>query len=151
MARKGSKTGSTLPSSLLLLLAVAARTASSSFSLNVAGPDWDYTLKDLAPTTSQACKDAYSAPIDCDATLLGIVASMRPAFKPGPADLDRTCVSACSDSLDSWVAGVRSACNQPGDLADIAVSNTKEAPAVPVYTIGQVFQYSYKEACATDA
>jgi hypothetical protein len=56
--------------------------ASASFNLNTSGPDWDYTAKDLANTTSQTFKDAYSANIDCDPTLHCIVASMHPAFKP---------------------------------------------------------------------
>ncbi len=135
---------------LLATAAGSAHLAAASFSLNVSGPDWDYTIKDLAPTTSQACKDAFSAPIACDATLLGIVASMRPAFNPGPADLARTCVPACADSIDAWIAAVGDACAAPGDRADVAVSSQTEQPGPPVATVGEVFRYTYREACAVN-
>ncbi|KAJ9149739.1 hypothetical protein NKR23_g4162 [Pleurostoma richardsiae] len=128
----------------LLLTLVAHRAA--SFSLDVSGPDWDYTTTDLANTTSQACKDAYSAEIDCDDTLLGIVASMRPAFDPTVDDYDRMCVQTCSDALDAYVAGVKAACNQPGDLAKEAEGNSG-VPKDPVEVVGEVFQYSFAQAC----
>jgi hypothetical protein len=75
----------------ILLLSIFARLASSTFNLNTSGPDWDYTAKGLANTTSPACQDAYSGDIECDVTLLGLVASMRPGFQPAPSDFDNTC------------------------------------------------------------
>ncbi|KAL1858210.1 hypothetical protein VTK73DRAFT_7908 [Phialemonium thermophilum] len=132
-----------------LLLAQAVRQAACSFSLDVSGPDWDFTTQDLANTTSTRCAAAYSAAIDCDETLLGIVASMRPAFRPTAADLDRTCVPSCSRSLDAYVAGVKAACDQPGDRALISIPHTNDAePGPPVALIGEIFQYNLLWACS---
>ncbi len=135
----------------IAVLLASVRMASGAFSLGVGGPDWDYTASDLAPTTSQACKDAYAnTPIDCDATLLGIVASARPAFDPGPADLERTCVPSCADSVDAYIATVSAACGQPGDRAQVALNSTAVAPQAPVEAVGEVFQWKFRQACATN-
>jgi len=123
--------------------------ASASFNLNTSGPDWDYTAKDLANTTSQTCKDAYSANIDCDPTLLGIVASMRPAFKPTSSDLDRTCTSACNASLVAYVESVQKACTAPGDKAQESVGGGDNVDMYldPVEIVGQIFQYTFASSC----
>ena len=134
----------------LPLLTILSGIAAATFNLNTSGPDWDYTAKDLANTTSQACKDAYSADINCDPTLLGLVASMRPGFKPGASDLDDTCTSSCKDSLDSYVAGVQAACTAPGDKSQESVGGGDNVDMYldPVEIVGQIFQYTFASDCA---
>lgn len=132
--------------------ALLSQCAFASFSLDTSGPDWDYTTKTgLVNTTSQECKTAYSAPINCDPTLLGLVASMRPAFKPTDVDLARTCISDCSKSLQDYVANVKKACNQKTDLAKESLGgeccryiNDR------VEVVGQVFQYTFAKSCSKD-
>ncbi|KAJ5381263.1 uncharacterized protein N7496_003691 [Penicillium cataractarum] len=133
----------------LFALSAALGQASASFSLNVSGPSWDYTTKDLADTTSQACKDAYSASIDCDETLLKLVASMDPDFDPQASDLQAMCTTTCSDSLTQYIKKVNAACDEKGDLAGVASGN-KYIYQAPVATVGEVFQYKYGQACAMD-
>jgi hypothetical protein len=139
----------TLSHSLSLFSAFSGL-ATATFNLNTSGPDWDYTAKDLANTTSQSCKDAYSADIDCDATLLGLVASMRPGFQPGTSDFDNTCTSSCKDSLDTYVAGVQAACTAPGDKAQESVGGGDNVDMYldPVAIVGQIFQYTFASDCA---
>lgn len=131
----------------LLGLAAALGQATATFNLDTSGPSWDYTTKDLADSTSQACKNAYSATIDCDETLLKIVASMDPDFDPQPSDLKSMCTTTCSDSLDKYVKNVKAACGKKGDLAGVAEGN-KEVYKAPVETIGEVFQYDFNKGCA---
>ncbi|RYP06659.1 hypothetical protein DL764_003043 [Monosporascus ibericus] len=124
-----------------LALSLALRPAACSFSLDTVVTDyWYYVHNHLADTTSQACLDAYSILIDCDMTLLGKVSSNSPNFNPGPEDLERTCVQACGDSLESWVVNVKAVCTQPGDRAPV-ISSVRPRPQVPVVTVGEVFQY----------
>lgn len=132
---------------LFVGFATAIQPVFSFFSLNVSGPDWDYTITDLANTTSEACQTAYSAQIDCDDTLLGLVASMRPAFDPTSDDLDRTCTTTCSDSLVSYIENVIEACDEPGDLANEAVTSNTVAAKDPVALVGQIFQYNLVQNC----
>lgn len=131
----------------LFALSAALGQATASFSLNTSGPSWDYTTKDLADSTSQTCKDAYSASINCDETLLKIVASMDPNFNPQSSDLQAMCTTTCSDSLSQYVKNVNAACGKHGDLAGVASGNTYIYQA-PVATVGEVFQYKYGESCA---
>lgn len=131
----------------ILALSCAIRQASAAFSLNTGGPNWDYTTKDLASTTSQACKDAYSASIDCDDVLVGMAASLNPAFDPQASDLQSLCTTTCSDSLAQYVANVKSACNQPSDLSGLCSGN-KNLFQAPVEAAGEYLQYKYGEACA---
>jgi hypothetical protein len=131
----------------LFALSAALGQAAAGFSLDTSGPNWDYTTKDLADTTSQACKDAYSAKIDCQETLVKIVASMDPDFDPQPSDLQAMCTKTCSDSLSQYVKNVKAACNKDGDLAGISSGN-KNVYEAPVSTVGEVFQYKYGESCA---
>ncbi|PQE28393.1 ADP-ribosylation factor-related 1 protein [Rutstroemia sp. NJR-2017a BBW] len=139
-------------STLVFLTLALAPIAHASFSLNVSGPDWDYVAKDLANTTSAACIAAYSAPIDCDATLLGLVASMRPAFDPTSDDLDNTCTSTCFNSLDAYVDGVQKACSADGDAAQEYIGPDYDSPMglVPVEVVGEVFQYTLAQSCRGD-
>lgn len=131
----------------LFALSAALGQATATFSLNTSGPSWDYTTKDLADTTSQACKDAYSASINCDETLLEIVASMDPNFNPQSSDLQAMCTTTCSDSLSQYIKNVNAACDKDGDLAGVASGNTYIYQA-PVATVGEVFQYKYGQSCA---
>ncbi|KAI1743262.1 hypothetical protein F4680DRAFT_409647 [Xylaria scruposa] len=131
-----------------LLLAIALRPATCSFSLDTVVTDWWYYVHNhLADTTSAACLAAYAAPIDCDKTLLGMVSSNSPNFNPGTDDLERMCVSSCSDSLDAWVQNVKKACNQKGDGA-LVHGPSLPYPEVPVAVVGEVFQYEYSFACS---
>lgn len=130
----------------LFALSAALGQATATFSLNISGPSWDYTTKDLADTTSQACKDAYSASINCDETLLEIVASMDINFNPQASDLQAMCTTTCSDSLSDYVKNVKAACGN-GNLAGVADGN-KNLYQAPVAVVGEVFQYKYGEACA---
>ncbi|KAJ5753174.1 hypothetical protein N7520_010091 [Penicillium odoratum] len=131
----------------LFAFSVAFRQATAAFSLDTSGPSWDYTTKDLADTTSQACKDAYSASINCDDTLLKLVASMDPDFDPQASDFEAMCTTTCSDSLTQYIKNVNAACNKDGDLAGLADGNSLDYSA-PVATVGEVFQYKYSQGCA---
>ncbi|KAJ5812725.1 hypothetical protein N7447_009748 [Penicillium robsamsonii] len=131
----------------LFALSAALGQATATFNLNTSGPSWAYTTNDLADTTSQACKDAYSASINCDETLLKIVASMDPDFDPQSSDLKATCTTTCSDSLSKYVKNVKAACDKDGDLAGIDNGN-KVTYEAPVATVGEVFQYKYGQSCA---
>lgn len=131
----------------LLALSAALSQATASFSLNISGPSWDYTTKDLAPTTSQSCKEAYSASINCDETLLKLVASLDINFHPDNSDLRQTCTTTCKDSLDDYVKNVKDACDQDGDLAGLDQGRSLDF-SVPVSTVGEVFQYMYGRGCA---
>ncbi|RDL36022.1 uncharacterized protein BP5553_06634 [Venustampulla echinocandica] len=122
---------------------------SATFSLDISGPDWSYTTKNgLSKTTSEACKNAYSADIDCDPTLLGLVASMRSVFKPTPSDFDNTCAPACKSSLEAYVKGVQEACTAPGDSA--LESNVPGIILDHVDTVGMLLQYTWKSSCRKD-
>jgi hypothetical protein len=131
----------------LFALSAALGQVTASFSLNVSGPNWDYTTKDLADTTSQVCKEAYSASLNCDETLLKIVASMDPDFKPQSSDLEAMCTTTCSDSLSQYVKKVKAACGLHSDLAGVASGNQEIYQAL-VATVGEVFQYKYGQSCA---
>lgn len=136
------------PVSHLIFLATFSTIVNASFNLNTSGPDWDYVAKDLANTTSQACIAAYSADINCDDTLLGLVASMRPAFDPTSTDLDNTCTTTCYDSVDAYLKGIQEACTADGDAAQQYVGGTPSQALVPVEIVAQVFQYVLAMDCA---
>jgi hypothetical protein len=121
--------------------------SSSTFNLNTSGPDWDKTAKDLANTASQACQDAYSADIECDVTLLGLVASMCPGFRPTPSDFDNTCIPGCMASLVSYIQGVQEACTASGDEAQEDAGGT-EMTLNQVEIAGQIFQYTLVRECS---
>ncbi|RAL58421.1 hypothetical protein DID88_005126 [Monilinia fructigena] len=123
----------------------------ASFNLNTSSPDWDYVAKDLANTTCKACIAAYSTDIDCDATLLGLVASMRPAFRPTSTDFDNTCTTTCSDSLHAYLKGIQEACTADGDAAQEYVGGSTPEALVPVEIVAQVFQYILAKDCTKSA
>ena len=135
----------------LVLVPILPTFTLATFSLNVSGPDWDYTSSALTNTTSQACRDAYSASIECDPTLLGLVASMRPSFAPTAADLDATCTSTCKASLDAYVQNVAAICSKPGDQAQESLAGPCcQYTTQPVQLVGQIFQYHFATACSKD-
>lgn len=139
----------------ILLTTLIPQLVVATFTLQDQGPDWDYTTKDLAPSTSQKCKDAYIAPIDCNPTLLGLVASMRPLFKPTSQDLADTCTSECAASLEKYVQNVRAACTTDGDHAQESLGAAGNVDSIrsngykldPVETVGRVFQYVMARSC----
>ncbi|KAB8296674.1 hypothetical protein EYC80_002098 [Monilinia laxa] len=137
----------------LIFLATFSRiiNVNASFNLNASGPDWDYVAKDLANTTSKACMAAYGTDLDCDATLLGLVASMRPTFKPTSTDFDNTCTITCSDSLDAYLKGIQEACTADGDAAQEYVGGSTPEALVPVEIVAQVFQYILTKDCTKSA
>ncbi|KAK8139747.1 hypothetical protein PG984_000870 [Apiospora sp. TS-2023a] len=139
---------------LLVLLSIAPSLA-SAFGLNVSGPDWAYIADDqhLKSSTSAQCRQAYSAEIACPSTLLGIVASMRPGFKPSEKDYQGMCTTTCKDALENYVSGVRAACHlNAGDAAQLLTKATKpyEYKDLPVAIVGQLFQYHLAQSCRTD-
>lgn len=132
----------------LVLVLALFKPGTCTFSLDTVVTDyWYYVHNHLAATTSPACLAAYSAPIDCDITLLGIVSSGSPNFNPGPADFERTCVPSCLDSLNAYVQNLKDVCTLDGDGALVA-TNTRPRPQVPVATVGELFQYEYAFACS---
>ncbi|KAK8056908.1 hypothetical protein PG993_002135 [Apiospora rasikravindrae] len=139
---------------LLVLLSIAPSLA-SAFSLNVSGPDWAFIADNqhLKASTSESCRQAYSAPIACPDTLLGIVASMRPGFQPTTKDYEAMCTTTCKDALEKYVGGVRAACHlDAGDAAQLLTKATKpyEYEDLPVGIVGQIFQYHLAQSCRTD-
>ncbi|KAI9648884.1 hypothetical protein NHQ30_001450 [Ciborinia camelliae] len=140
-----------MKSSPLIFFTTFSGIVNATFNLNTSGPDWDYVVKDLANTTSQACIAAYSADINCDATLLGLVASMRPAFKPTSTDFDNTCTTTCSNSVDSYLKGIQEACTADGDAAQEYVGGSTPEALVPVEIVAQVFQYTLAKDCTKSA
>lgn len=139
--------------SILILLPTILPLSSRvlGFSLNTSGPDWDYVASNLANSTSQECKDAYSANIDCDITLLGLVASMRPSFVATSSDLAQTCSSTCKASLDTYVANVTAVCTKPGDKAMVSLGGECcNYTTAPVQLVGQIFQYHFVIDCSKD-
>ncbi|KAI3324625.1 hypothetical protein HD806DRAFT_50781 [Xylariaceae sp. AK1471] len=132
----------------LLQALLLVQPAACAFSLDDVVTDWWYYVHNhLADTTSPACLAAYAAPIDCDVTLLGVVSSNSPNFNPEPADLERTCVPSCADSLDAWVQNVKQVCNQEGDAA-LVHGAARPYQEVPVAVVGEVFQYEYAWMCS---
>jgi hypothetical protein len=96
--------------------------------------------------TSQVCKDAYSPSINCDETLLKIVASMDPDFDPQYSDLQAICTITCSEALSQYIEKINAACDKDGDLAGVSSGN-KYIYQAPVATVGEVFQYKYGQSC----
>ena len=117
----------------------------ASFDLNTQGPDWSYAAEKLASTTSQRCKDAYSASISCDYTLVGLVASMRPGFKPTESDLAKTFTDECKQALDKYTQNLEQECSSEGDRFLVDKGSSDESSA-SIATIGYIFQYRFAQA-----
>lgn len=130
-------------------LLLAASPAAASFSLDTVVQDyWYYVHNHLAQSTSQACLDAYSTPIDCDKTLLGMASSGSPNFNPVVSDLESMCSGTCKKSLDSYLDGIKAACSFDAGDAAIVHDRAKPYPEVPVDVVAEVFQYNYARACS---
>lgn len=141
----------------VVVMAAAAGTVSAAaapaFSLDVAGPDWDYTgAEHLAGGTSGGCRQAYAAQIACPDTLLGLTTVLRPDVTPTPADLDALCQTACRNALEDYVQNVRAACRADGDAARLRSHATPPYQYfdVPVEVVGRVLQYVQAKACSKD-
>jgi hypothetical protein len=76
-----------------------------------------------------------------------MAASLNPNFDVQASNLQSLCPTTCSDALAEYVANVKSACNQPGDLAGLCSGN-KNLFQAPVAAAGEYLQYKYGEACA---
>ncbi|CAH0046677.1 unnamed protein product [Clonostachys solani] len=133
------------------LLLLAVRPAVASFNLDTVVTDyWYYVHNHLAASTSKECLAAYSATIDCDQTLLGMVSSGSPNFNPDLAAVESMCSTTCKDSLDSYVENVKKACTASGDGALLS-STANPRPQVPVQVVGEVFQYEYAWSCSKNS
>ncbi|RHZ51304.1 hypothetical protein CDV55_102838 [Aspergillus turcosus] len=130
-----------------------------SFSLNTPTKHWNYTTASLVSSTSQECKDAYSADIACNDFLLALAVSKEDRWWLPPdfdsASFDRTCTATCQSSLAEYVANVEKTCNKASDAAlktkrgddwsDLGVQ-----VYVPVVTIGHILQYTLMRSCTKD-
>ncbi|CAI6097535.1 unnamed protein product [Clonostachys chloroleuca] len=117
--------------------------AACSFSLDVVGGQ-----SSLSPTTSDACRSAFLAPIDCEETLLQLASSGLFMFSERDP-LELTCTDTCKAALDKYVHNVKGACTAPGDralLKDKAVG----VPQPPVEVVGEIFRYIFAWGCAKD-
>ncbi|RHZ61451.1 uncharacterized protein CDV56_107315 [Aspergillus thermomutatus] len=126
-----------------------------TFSLNTPTKYWNYTTASLASTTSQECKDAYSAEIDCDDFLLALAVAKEDRWWLPDYDsamFDRACTATCQSSLSEYVANVEKTCNKASDAAlkakgwdDFGVK-----VFVPVVTVGHILQYTLMRSCTKD-
>lgn len=138
--------------SSLLLGAAASATATAAITLDGLTLDWDYRAARLLPTTSDRCRAAFRAKIDCPDTLLNLAASMRPVFEPTPADFALSCSATCKASLDNYLGGLMLNCNAPGDLTEMHTDGPRPGDLVPieperVWVVGWVLQYILARSC----
>ncbi|KAL4795857.1 hypothetical protein BDV19DRAFT_388879 [Aspergillus venezuelensis] len=135
---------------LLSLLSLAA-----SFSLDTKTKYWAYTTSSLANTTSESCKKAYSAEIDCDEYLAALVnANEDRPYLPTmeTSDFEHTCTKTCHDSLMSYIENVEDECSGDGDAAlrGRGEYGEMEFENIPVSTVGRILEYTLMRSCATD-
>jgi hypothetical protein len=130
-----------------------------SLSLNTPTTHWNYTTASLVSTTSQECKDAYSADIACDDFLLALAVSKEDRWWLPPdydsPNFDRTCTATCQSSLAEYVANVDKTCNKASDAALKTMPGDDlldlgEQVHVPVVTIGHILQYTLMRSCTKD-
>ncbi|KAL4816854.1 hypothetical protein BDW67DRAFT_38996 [Aspergillus spinulosporus] len=126
-----------------------------AFNLDTKSEYWSYTTSSLADTTSQTCKDAYSAELDCDEYLVALIAanedrSLLPVMDP--TNFTNTCTKGCHDSLTSYIQNVEEKCSETTDAALKAVGiwGKMEFENVPVATVGRIFRYMLLRSCAED-
>ncbi|KAF4168813.1 hypothetical protein CNMCM6936_000758 [Aspergillus lentulus] len=141
--------------SLLPLLLAIGVVPVWSFSLNTPTKYWNYTTASLSSTTSQECKDAYSANIDCDDFLLALAVSKEGRWwlpEYDSAMFDRTCTATCQSSLSAYVANVEKTCNKASDAAFKTndLDDLGDKVFVPVVTLGHILQYALMRSCAKD-
>ncbi|KAL4954682.1 hypothetical protein BDW69DRAFT_193877 [Aspergillus filifer] len=135
---------------LLSLLPLA-----STFSLDTKTKYWAYTTSSLANTTSESCKKAYSAEIDCDDYLVALVnANKERPYLPTMefSDFDNTCTKTCHDSLMEYIENVEDKCSGEGDAAlrGKGKYGEMEFENIPVSTVGRIFEYTLMRSCAED-
>ncbi|KAL4965511.1 uncharacterized protein BDV14DRAFT_55914 [Aspergillus stella-maris] len=138
------------PTILLSLLPLA-----SSFSLNTKTKYWAYTTSSLANSTSEPCKKAYSAEIDCDEYLVALVnANEDRPYLPSmeASDFEQTCTQTCHDSLMSYIENIEDKCSGDEDAAlrGKGKYGEMEFENVPVSTVGRIFEYTLMRSCAVD-
>ncbi|KAL5343228.1 hypothetical protein BJX70DRAFT_354893 [Aspergillus crustosus] len=126
-----------------------------SFSLDTNTAYWGYTTTSLAESTSQQCKNAYSAEIVCDEYLLALVYAHEDRhYLPDmePSNFTDTCTSTCHSSLTKYIANVEDSCSESTDAAlkGVGVWGGLDFKEIPVVTIGQILEYTLMRACAQD-
>ncbi|KAI5852877.1 hypothetical protein DFP73DRAFT_589935 [Morchella snyderi] len=102
---------------LTLLLTLMAGSALAAFSFNTAVTE-GLTFDGSLPTNgvSSACKTAYSASIDCDASFLQLRDSTEGPSLFTKAGLDKVCTTACIDSLNAWDRKLHQECTDQDKL-----------------------------------
>ncbi|KAF9885323.1 hypothetical protein FE257_013040 [Aspergillus nanangensis] len=117
-----------MKSSPLYLLALTP--LCHAFSLDTQTEFWNYTTTSLADTTSQKCKNAYSAQIDCDPLLAALV--------------------------KKYISNVEESCSYPKDAA-LAITDSSDSDlwnpdfkTVPVETIANLVLYTLMRSCAKE-
>ncbi|KAL4974015.1 hypothetical protein BDW66DRAFT_153300 [Aspergillus desertorum] len=126
-----------------------------TFTLDAESEYWSYTTSSLANTTSQTCKDAYSAEIACNEYLVALVTanedrSLLPLMEP--SNFTETCTKTCHDSLTSYIRNVEEKCSETTDAAlkGVGVCGKMDFENVPVATVGRIFEYTLMRSCAED-
>ncbi len=134
---------------LSLFLAIPAL---ANINLDTSSQDWQFISSSLADTTSQACKTAYNATIQYSRTLLAVVTNMRPNCNPTANDFGQVCRSSCKESLGDYVTIVGKACNLARDIAKETLEPGQGGSftADHVWTVGNIIEYMYAQACALD-
>ncbi|KAB8072722.1 hypothetical protein BDV29DRAFT_148414 [Aspergillus leporis] len=138
-----------------LLLAYLLPSLTQAFSLNTTTKYWNYTTSELASTTSQKCKDAYSADIACGYYLVQLVNANEERYFLSDMEAEnftQTCTAACHSSLTKYISNVKDACTESGDAAiqSLGFMGDEGTAKVPVQTIGHIFQYHLMRSCAKD-
>lgn len=138
-----------------LLVGLLIVSLSRAFSLNTSTKHWNYTTNNLASTTSQRCKDAYSADIACDSYLLQLVNANEERYfldDMEPENFTQTCTAACHSSLTKYIANVRVACTERDDAAvsSLGFLGKEGTENVPVQTIGHILEYHLMRSCAKE-
>ncbi|KAL4747838.1 hypothetical protein BDW72DRAFT_196332 [Aspergillus terricola var. indicus] len=126
-----------------------------ALNLDTKSEYWSYTTSSLANTTSQTCKDAYSAEIACDEYLVALVTanedrSLLPFMEP--TNFTNTCTKSCHDSLTGYIQNVEEKCSGTADAALKGVGSwgKMEFKNVPVAIVGRIFKYTLLRSCAED-
>ncbi|KAL4998661.1 hypothetical protein BDV10DRAFT_69540 [Aspergillus recurvatus] len=126
-----------------------------AFTLDTKSEYWSYTTSSLANTTSQTCKNAYSAEIACDEYLVALVAANEDrSFLPlmEPSNFTDTCTRTCYDSLRGYIQNVEEKCSETTDVAlkGVGIWGKMEFKDIPVATVGRIFIYTLMRSCAED-
>ncbi|KAE8379030.1 hypothetical protein BDV26DRAFT_280664 [Aspergillus bertholletiae] len=138
-----------------ILAASLLPSLSQAFSLDTVTSHWNYTTANLVSTTSQKCKDAYSADIACDPFLVQLVNADEKRYFLDDMEKDnftQTCTTSCHSSITKYIANVKAACSERGDaavssLGFVGRDGTKDAP---VQTVGRIFEYTLMRSCSKD-